>query len=111
MRQLFRLPDISIPLDFNLDRYLRTFKEAVEDGGRVIEEKRLIDGILLEGESIPATTNTVINHKLGRRIKGWVVTDQDAAATIYRVTVSGEDTAKQITLYASAAVTIDLWVF
>lgn len=74
---------------------------------KVLEDNPLLDGTFLEGIALNAAANTVINHKLGRRPRGWILTDQSAAATVYRVAW----TDKTLTLLASAASTVDLWVF
>lgn len=55
-----------------------------------------------------ASGDNVINTKLARVQQGWIVTDQNAAALIYR---SAPFNDKTLTLNASAAVTISLWVF
>lgn len=66
----------------------------------------LLDGRLITDVAV-ATTATSIPHKLGRQPLGWVLTDQDTAATVRR---SAWD-AKHLTLIASAACTVGLWVF
>lgn len=51
---------------------------------------------------------TVINHKLGRKMQGWFVTDINAAAQIYRSAPLNET---NLTLTSNAAVTVNLAVF
>ena len=51
---------------------------------------------------------TIVNHKLSRKPQGWFITDINGAATVYR---SQPFNDKNITLTASAAVTVNLWVF
>jgi hypothetical protein len=50
----------------------------------------------------------VINHKLGRLMQGWKVTDINAAITLYR---SAPFNSSTLTLTASGAATINLEVF
>lgn len=50
----------------------------------------------------------VINHKLGRKMQGWFVTDINGSSVIYR---SSPFNNKTITLTSSAVVTINLAVF
>jgi hypothetical protein len=52
--------------------------------------------------------SNVINHKLGRNMQGWFITDIDGVATIYRSAPMNDLT---LTLTSSAAVTIQLGVF
>ncbi len=51
---------------------------------------------------------TVINHKLGRPMQGWMILDIDGAATVYRSAPMNHLT---LTLTSDAAVTITLGVF
>ena len=63
-------------------------------------------------ESVSLSTSVAhVAHKLGRRWRGWRVTDQNADATIYRDPTSTADQTKFISLLASASVTVDLEVF
>jgi hypothetical protein len=51
---------------------------------------------------------TVINHKLGRLMQGWFLTDIDGAALIYR---SADFNKKTLTLTSNAQVKVNLWLF
>jgi len=59
--------------------------------------------------NIPIITGTnVINHKLGRQMQGWIVTDINAAITLYRTAPLNDLT---LTLTASGPAVISLEVF
>lgn len=51
---------------------------------------------------------TVINHKLGRKMQGYMIADQNAAASIYRSAALNDLT---LTLTSSAACTVAIWVY
>jgi len=51
---------------------------------------------------------TVVNHKLGRKMQGWFITDIQGIASIYRSSAFNETT---LTLTSSAGVTVNLGVF
>lgn len=51
---------------------------------------------------------TVVNHGLGRKPQGWIISDANAAATIYR---SAPFNSLTLSLTSNAAVTISLVVF
>ena len=51
---------------------------------------------------------TQINHRLDRMMQGWMITDVNGAATIYR---SQPLNSKTLTLTSNAAVTVNLYVF
>lgn len=51
---------------------------------------------------------TVINHLLGRNQQGYIITDQQGIADIYR---SAAFNNKTLTLTSNANVTVSLWVY
>ena len=53
---------------------------------------------------------TIIDHKLGYPMVGWMILDQTAAASIYRP-VTSPFNSKTLTLISSAAVVVNLGVF
>jgi hypothetical protein len=67
----------------------------------------LINGQLITNVVIK-TGNNVINHKLGRKQIGYIITDQNAQAQMYRSQPLNNLT---LTLTSDADVTISLWVF
>lgn len=64
-------------------------------------------GILLENITITTGIN-VINHLLGRKQIGWIITDKNSNANLYR---SVELNNKTLTLTSDANSIISLWVF
>ncbi len=67
----------------------------------------LVNGRLIEDISL-TTGNNVINHKLGRKQRGYIITSQDGIATIFKANDFNNLT---LTLTSSADVMISLWVF
>ncbi len=74
----------------------------------------LVNNPLLRGHLIRDvyvnTLPTPVEHKLGRNITGWIVTDRDQTSKVQRVMY---DTLPGTYLYLSGEtpVTLDLWVF
>lgn len=64
--------------------------------------------ILLTGVSLSVGDN-VINHRLAKKLQGWMVVDIDAPSTIYRS--APIDNITTLTLNASAATVVSLLVF
>ena len=64
-------------------------------------------GIFLAGVPL-INGNTVINHLLSRMQQGWILTDINGAANIYR---SAPFNGTTLTLNSSAAVTVNLYVY
>ncbi len=63
--------------------------------------------VITKGVELSVGVN-VINHKLGATPQGWIITDIDGVATIYR---SAPFSKLTLTLTSSAAVTVNLGVF
>ena len=68
----------------------------------------LVQGLPLESVILVANTPQVLNHSLGRTQVGFIITDQSAAASIFRTQPLNDQT---ITLESNANVTINLWNF
>lgn len=67
-----------------------------------------LDGNLLEDVELVAGNN-VINHKLGRKLRGWRIEDLDAAvAPIYRSAPKNDVT---LTLNAADVCVVNIWVY
>lgn len=70
----------------------------------------IIDGNLLEGIDISSGSN-VVNHKLGRKLRGWIIVRIDGVAVIYDTQATNQTPELTLTLTSDAAVTVSLWVF
>lgn len=58
-----------------------------------------------------ASGDNVINHKLGRKLQGWIVVGNTAAVSFYDKQAANSMPQKTLVLNASGAVTINLYVF
>ncbi len=68
----------------------------------------LLSGHQLKGISLVASTPQAINTLLGRKQQGYLITNQDANAVIWR---TQDLNSLTLTLESSANVTLDLWVY
>lgn len=64
---------------------------------------------LIIGVVLVSGTN-IINHKLGKKMQGWIITDINAAITVYRPD-SAPFNSLTLTLVASAPATVNIEVF
>lgn len=71
----------------------------------------LVDGLLLTGVVLSLGSPTTINHKLGRKLQGWILVGINAAAVIYDSQASNQSPQLTLILNSSAACTVSLWVF
>ena len=98
---------------------LRKIKvKSHEDADRALERAYGAINILnrspiLNGVFVTATLasgENALSHKLGRTPLGWYIVDRSTAATVHRDPADLMD-SRLITLTASGAVTLTLWVF
>jgi len=90
---------------------LVTVQENVKRVLDEITDKPHMDSSLLESVVLTTGTTTLVEHKLGRNIRGWYIADRNAGATVYRDTASTADLAEFLPLITSATVTVSLVVF
>lgn len=67
----------------------------------------LVNGSFLKNIVLAIGANT-INHLLGRMQQGWIITDQNAAAQVYR---SSPFNDKNLVLTSDAVVTVGIYVY
>lgn len=68
----------------------------------------LIQGLPINSVVLVSGVSQTLNHGLGKNQTGFFVTDQNAAASIFRTLPFN---SKTITLQSSADVTVNLWVY
>lgn len=70
----------------------------------------IANGLLLNDIALINGT-TVVNHKLGRPLQGWIIVGINGAATVYDNQATNQMTDLTLSLTSNAAVTCSLWVF
>jgi hypothetical protein len=88
--------------DFKLEQLQRN----IEDFLKASVPEFLANGEDL-GQLVLASGANVVNHKLQRVPQGFLILDQNANASVYRTAA----TDRTVTLTASAAVTVKVWVY
>lgn len=68
----------------------------------------LSNGSLIENVQLSGSSPTNINHKLGRKQIGWILTDVASEARIWRSQPLNQNT---LTLSSDADVVVSLWCF
>lgn len=68
----------------------------------------LVNGQQINLIVLTANTPRDVSHSLGQLPKGWIVVNQDAAASVFK---SQPFNAKTITLEANANVTVSIWIY
>ena len=88
-------------------------QNSLENIFRSIEACPLLDGHLLERITLANGDNT-ISHKLGRKLKGWIITrHRETPSDIIDRQKTNNATDRTLVLNSSVATTIvvDIWVF
>ena len=103
-------PAVALPTSVDspagLARVLQQLQKSAQEQSRRLKDVPLLDGLELDAEV--TTTAAAFPHKLGRKPRGWIVTDKDADARIWRTEAFD---AKTLTLRSSATVNVKVWVF
>lgn len=89
------------------DREKNQIQENIKQAMQPIVTNPMSGGAFLKPQHLIAGTTT-IPHGLGRMQQGWIVSDVDAAAKIYRAEAFNSD---NLVLVSDAAVTVVLYVF
>lgn len=98
---------MSLPLVLSSDQGLNLLQTKWAAQLNPVLSLPILDGNLIEGIALINGT-TVINHLLARLQRGWVITDINAGAAVYR---SAPYNSSTLTLTSGASCTISLWVF
>lgn len=70
-------------------------------------QNQLVNGILISNINL-INGVTVVNHKLGRKMQGWMIADINSAATVYRSQPLND---KTLTLTSNASAIANVWCF
>ena len=95
-----------LPQQLNLDMMQNRWAAILNP----IIDSPLVNGQLLTEVPLVSGSNT-INHRLGRRLRGWIIVGIDGAAQIYDTQASNQMPQLTLTLTSDADVTVALWVF
>lgn len=93
------------------NRATNQLQENVEQALDPIISKEIIDGVLHKSIALITGQNNIIEHKLGRPIRGWFATRKRADSRLWDTQDTNTNTSTTLSLNCSANVTIDLWVF
>lgn len=100
-----------IPPDFPMARVFNTAQDHVESVINPVLASAIIDGVILEDIDLVSTGFTSIEHKLGRKPRGYLVIRRSSAQTVYEDAGDYDNRKLFMKLRASGSVTVNLWVF
>ena len=90
---------------------LEQIQNNLENRFRDVEACDLIEGRLITEISLASGDNDV-EHKLGRTIRGFIITRfREAHANVYEKISTNNNLDRILKLNSSGATTVDIWVF
>lgn len=75
-----------------------------------ISESSIVHGSQLNDIKL-TTGNNVVNHKLSRKLQGWLIVGIDGISSIYDTQATNQTPQLTLNLVSSADVNIALWVY
>jgi hypothetical protein len=90
------------------DSKLTLFQAAINDQFSQVSQIPFINGVRLSSISLTNGVANTVDTSLGRKASGYMIILKDANADVWNDSIESDS---QITLWCSADVTIDLWVF
>ncbi len=91
--------------DAKIDQVQEDIARAFRDLGAPLDSASIVEGVTL------TTASTLVPHRLGRKVRGWIVVRKNASAEVYEGTPVAMTPTKTINLKASATVTVSLLFF
>lgn len=92
------------------DRSQQFAQQSQQQALQPLLRNPVTNGIILEKVSLLTGSNT-IQHKLGRKLQGWVIVRISAAAAIYDTQDTNPDPQINLVLVSSAPATVNIYVF
>lgn len=93
------------------DDTLNAVQNNVEQTFRALLLSEIVDGNLIEDVFLPASTETLVEHKLGRELRGYIVVKRNAGSNIFDKQDVNIASDRFLILDTNVAVTVSLWVF
>jgi hypothetical protein len=90
---------------------LKQVQENTEQALESLLNNPILNGVLLRSVQLTTGSPSLVEHKLGRKPLGYLVTKRNANATIYDTETTSVAEQNFLKLNTSANVTVDLWIF
>lgn len=88
---------------------VQRLQDALSKVFNAIQTKQILDGRLIENVAIVTGTAKEIDHGLQKPVRGWIVIDKNAQATVW--STASDLPNRTLILNTSADVTVSLWIF
>lgn len=96
---------------YTTDPVINKLQENIEEVVSPFVKNLLLDGFILSNIALVTGQDNVINHKLGRKLQGWILIGNDSNAVVYDNQSNNTLPNSTLLLKASANCIIKLYVF
>lgn len=93
------------------DNNIRQLQDATDAVFKVIIDKAILDGNLLQDIPLDSAILNSVDHKLGRSPRGYIVVRSNANSNVWDSQDVNPMPTKTLNLNCDVNVTISLWVF
>lgn len=97
---------VTLPQQLSLDQMQNKWAAIINP----ILRAPIANGLLLTNVALSNGT-TIVNHKLGRKLQGYIIVGINGAAQVYDNQATNQMPELTLSLTSNAAVTCSLWVF
>jgi hypothetical protein len=108
---LKKFKKLIIPPDFPMARVFNNAQDHIESVINPVLDSAIVNGVILEDIDLVSGSFTSVEHKLGRKPRGYLVIRKSAAQTVYEDVGDYDNRKLFLKLRASGSVTVNLWVF
>lgn len=92
---------------YDLERAQSEVETVLDD----LSEREYLYGVRMEAATLEAGYENLLEHGLGREVSGFFVVDNDAGASVWRVSGSSANTKKYLPLGASSDCVVDVVIY
>lgn len=93
------------------DPALTQLQDNISAALQPLVKNPLLDGLLIDDITLTSGSTTVVNHGLGRKVRGYIVVKSNANVTVYIVEANQVAPEAQLVLSTTVTATISLYVF
>lgn len=87
------------------------FQSNVESALYPVMKFPILSGHQIDGITITAGTDSVVNHQLGQTLQGYFIVKNSAASQVYDGQSTNAKANQTLILRASANTTVSVWVY
>ena len=96
---------------YTAEPVLNQLQDNIDQTLKPLINSEIGDGQLIENIFLPASTETLVEHKLGRELRGYIVVKRNAGSNIFDKQDVNIASDRFLILDTNVAVTVSLWVF